>query len=161
MTATTPGAAIAALSDTDAIRVLAAVADYQAALPDPAELAALDTGLREALTDGTGLAGYDQPGGQDAGPGDLARAALQHLAATRPDLIPVITTTIGSPDPVLREPVTLTAGVLVILALQTEIKLSRDTRGHWAFTVHKHPARESTLGQVISKLLAAYLPGRK
>jgi hypothetical protein len=163
MTATTPGAAIAALSDPDAIRVLAAVADYQARLPDPAELAVLDTGLREALTDGTGLGGYGEPGGldQEAGSGDLARAALQHLAGTQPGLIPVITGAIGSPGPVLREPVTLAAGVLVILALQTEVKLSRDSRGRWAFTVHKHPARESTLGQVISKLLAAYLPGRR
>jgi hypothetical protein len=141
--------------------VLAAVADYQAPLPDPAQLAALDAGLREALTDSTGLAGYAQAGDRDAGPGDLARAALQYLAGARPDLVPVITGAIGSPGPVVREPVTLAAGVLVVLALQTEVKLTRDARGRWAFTVHKHPARESTLGQVISKLLAAYLPGRR
>jgi hypothetical protein len=161
MTATTPGAAIAALSDRDAIRVLAAVTDYQAPLPDPAQLAALDTGLREALATGTSLASYAEADSQDAGPGDLARAALQHLAATRPSLAPVITGVIDSPGPSVREPVTLAAGVLVILALQTEVKLSRDSRGRWAFSVHKHPARESTLGQVISKLLAAYLPGRR
>jgi len=161
VTATTPEPAIAALSDPDAVRVLAAVADYQARLPDPAELAALDVGLREALTDGAGLGGYTLAENQDTGPGELARAGLQHLAATRPDLVPVITSEIGSPGPALREPVTLAAGVLVVLALQTEVKLTRDTRGHWSFTVHKHPARESSLGQVISKLLAAYLPGRK
>ncbi len=44
--------------------------------------------------------------------------------------------------------------------LQTEVKLTRDAQGRWTFTVHKHPVRDSTLGQVISKLLA-YLPGSK
>jgi hypothetical protein len=161
MTPTTPAAAVAALSDLDAVRVLAAVADYQAALPDPAELAVLDAGLREALTGGAGLAGYAPAEDPETGPGDLARAVLKYLAATRPELVPVITSTIASPGPAVREPVTLAAGVLVVLALQTEVKLSRDTRGRWAFTIHKHPARESTLGQVISKLLAAYLPGRR
>jgi hypothetical protein len=162
MTATTPAAAVAALPDADAVRVLAAVADYQARIPDPAELTALDSGLREALaTGGAGLAGYSPVEDPDIGPGDLARTALKYLAATRPELVPVITGAIGSPGPALREPVTVAAGVLLVLALQTEVKLSRDSRGRWAFTIHKHPARESALGQVISKLLAAYLPGRR
>ena len=68
---------------------------------------------------------------------------------------------IDLPDRALRDPVTLTAGALVILALQTEVKLTRNTHGHWTFTLHKHPVRDSTLGKVISKLLSAYLPGGK
>jgi len=40
----------------------------------------------------------------------------------------------------------------------TEVKLIRTAKGRWPFTVHMHPAHDSTPGQVISKLLA-YLPG--
>jgi len=50
---------------------------------------------------------------------------------------------------------------LVVLTLQTEVKLSRNTQGRWTFTSHNHPMRDSTLAQVISKLLATYLPGSK
>jgi hypothetical protein len=83
-----------------------------------------------------------------------------HLAATRPGLVPVITRAIDDPGYSVRDPVTLTVGALVVLALQTEVKLARNTQGRWTFTVHKHPMRDSTLGHVISKLLA-YLPGPK
>lgn len=151
--------AIAALTDDEAIRVLADTVDYQNRLPDPGQLRALNTGLREAITDDNGLAGYAQPG-ITAEAGDLARATLLHLAATRPDLVPVITRAIEDPGSAVREPVSLTVGVLVVLALQTEVKLARNAQGRWTFTVHKHPMRDSTLGQVISKLLA-YLPGSK
>ncbi len=41
---------IAALTGEEAIRVLADTADYQNPLPDPAELRALETGLRDATT---------------------------------------------------------------------------------------------------------------
>ena len=151
--------AIAALTGEEAIRVLADTADYQTRLPDPAQLRALETGLREATTDDTELTDYAQPGAT-ADAGDLARATLLHLAATRPDLVPVITRAIDDPGSAVREPVSLTVGALVVLALQTEVKLTRNTQGRWTFTVHKHPMRDSTLGQVISKLLA-YLPGSK
>ena len=77
---------IAALTGEEAIRVLADTADYQNRLPDPAQLRALQTGLREATADDTGLGGYAQPG-TTADAGDLARATLLHLAATRPDLL--------------------------------------------------------------------------
>jgi len=151
--------AIAALTGEEAVRVLADTADYQDRLPDPARLRALETGLREAAADDAGLAGYARPGAT-ADAGDLARATLLHLAATRPDLVPVITRAIEDPGYAVREPVSLAVGALVVLALQTEVKLTRNTQGRWTFSVHKHPMRDSTLGQVISKLLA-YLPGSK
>jgi hypothetical protein len=151
--------AIAALTGTEAIRVLADTADYQNRLPDPAELRAIETGLRDAATGDTELTGYAQPGAT-ADAGDLARATLVHLAATRPDLGPVISRAIEDPGYAVRDPVTITVGALVVMALQTEVKLTRNAQGRWTFTVHKHPMRDSTLGQVISKLLA-YLPGNK
>ena len=151
--------AIAALTGEEAIRVLADTADYQNRLPDPAQLRALETGLRDAAASESGLAGYARPG-ITADAGDLARATLLHLAATRSNLVPVITRPIDDPGSAVREPVSLTVGALVVLALQTEVKLTRNAQGRWTFTVYKHPMRDSTLGQVISKLLA-YLPGSK
>lgn len=148
---------IAALTGDEALRVLADTADHEQRLPDPAQLRALETGLEEATAGDAGLADYARPG-TTTDAGDLARAALLHLAVTRPDLVPVITRAIDDPGNAVRDPVSLTVGALVVLALQTEVKLTRNTQGRWTFTVHKHPARDSTLGQVISKLLA-YLPG--
>lgn len=150
---------IAALTDEEAIRVLADTADYDKPLPDPAELRGLEAGLREATANDAGLADYAQPG-TTTDAGDLARATLLHLAATRPDLVPVITRAIEDPGSGVREPISVTVGALVVVALQTEVKLSRNAQGRWTFSVHKHPMRDSTLGQVISKLLA-YLPGSK
>ena len=53
----------------------------------------------------------------------------------------------------------LFVGALVVLALQTEVKLTRDSQGKWSFTVHKRALRDSTLGQVITKLISTYFPG--
>jgi hypothetical protein len=150
---------IAALTGEEAIRVLADTADYQDRLPDPAQMRALEIGLRDATADDAELTEYAQPGAT-ADAGDLARAVLLHLTTTRPDLVPVITQVIDDPGYAVREPVSLTVGALVVLALQTEVKLARNAQGRWTFTLHKHPMRDSTLGQVISKLLA-YLPGSK
>jgi hypothetical protein len=150
-------ATIDALTDQQAIRVLALTLDHDAPLPDPATLRDLDAGLRQALTAGTDLADYAEPGCQQASPGDLARATLRYLAA-QPALIPVITQATTMADDTTRDP-TLLVGALVVLALQTEIKLTRNEQGKWALTIHKRAAKGSTLGQVIGKLLAAYWPG--
>jgi len=152
-------AAIEALSGDQAARVLALTVDHGAPLPDPARLRALDSGLRDALAgDGAGLAGYAAPAGQAADPGELARATLVYLAAARPGLVPVIGQAVALADDSTREPA-LFVGALVVLALQTEVKLTRDSQGKWSFTVHKRPVRDSTLGQVITKLISAYFPG--
>jgi hypothetical protein len=159
----TPGIAevIAALDGPDAIRVLADTADHEHRLPGPAQLRAIEAGLRDALTAGqSGLADY-AGSGEVGDLGDLARTALLHLAATRPGLVPVITRAISLPARDVRDPVTLAVGAVVVLALQTEVKLTRDTSGKWSFTLRKHPLKDSTLGQVITRLLAAYLPGGK
>ena len=157
---TTIADTIAALDGQQAIRVLALTLDHTAPLPDPTGLRALDAGLREALTTDTGLTGYEQADGGPTDPGDLARAVLLHLAATQPALAPVIIQATTPDAGATRfEPATLALGALVILALQTEVKLTRNTKGKWALNLHKHPMRDSTLAQVISKLLALYKPG--
>jgi hypothetical protein len=151
---------IGALTGEQAIRVLALSADHEASLPDPAYLSTMESGLRDAIDNDTELASYAEPGDQPANPGDLAKVTLLYLADARPELVPVITQAIERPDDGTRfEPVTLAVGALVVLALQTEVKLTRSPQGRWAFTFHKHHMRDSTLGQVISKLIATVLPG--
>jgi len=149
---------IQALADDQAVRVLALTVDHAAPLPDPAQLRTLDTGLRDALTEDTELAQYASPGGQVADPGELAKSTLLYLATSRPGLVPVITRAVQLDDESTREP-TLFVGALVVLALQTEVKLTRDSQGKWSFTVHKRALRDSTLGQVITKLISTYFPG--
>jgi hypothetical protein len=152
-------ATIAALDDVTAVRVLADTADYQTQLPDPAQLRTMETGLREALTTDPTLTGYNEAGAS-ADAGELARATLQHLATSRPDLASVITRAIEDPAHQTRDPVTLTVAALVVIALQTEVKLTRNSQGRWTFTVHKHPMRDSALGQVIAKLLGYFTGGQ-
>jgi hypothetical protein len=149
---------IQALPGDQAVRVLALTVDHAAPLPDPAQLRTLDTGLRDALTEDTELAQYTSPGGEAAEPSELAKSTLLYLATSRPDLVPVITRAVQLDDESTREP-TLFVGALVVLALQTEVKLTRDSQGKWSFTVHKRALRDSTLGQVITKLISTYFPG--
>lgn len=151
-------ATIGALTGDQAARVLALTVDHAAPLPDPAQLRTLDSGLRDALTDDTDLAAYTSPAGQAADPGELAKTTLLYLAAARPDLVPVITRATELAGDSTREPA-LFVGALVVLALQTEVKLTRNAEGKWSFTVHKRPLRDSTLGQVIAKLISTYFPG--
>lgn len=54
------------------------------------------------------------------------------------------------------EPATLALGGLVLLALQTEIKVERNTTGEWRFRLHKKAMRDSTLGRLLGQLLAFY-----
>ncbi len=51
---------------------------------------------------------------------------------------------------------TLALGGLVLIALQTEITIDRNTAGQWQFRLHKKAMRDSALGQLLGKLLALY-----
>ena len=53
------------------------------------------------------------------------------------------------------DPLTLAVGGLVILALQTEVTLERDKAGRWRFRMRKQPMKDSTLGSLLGKLVAA------
>jgi hypothetical protein len=148
---TTPLPDVAGLPDSHAIRLLTLVADHTTALPDPTQLRRIDTRLREAAALDQQP---DQPG--SASPvtaGDLARATLLYLA-TSPQHQRVVARVATIPAEATRlEPATLTIGALVVLALQTEIKLSRDQHGHWKLNIHKQAMRDSTLANLITKLL--------
>ncbi|MGH3853028.1 MAG: hypothetical protein ACRDR6_05930 [Pseudonocardiaceae bacterium] len=154
----TSPATLDALTDLQAIRVLALVVDHHAPLPDPARLRELGTAFAHAADD-PDLRPYQRPDTSPPSDGDLGRATLTHLAATRPELASVIDRAVRLAEDSTRfEPATLAVGGLVLLALQTEIKVERSTAGEWQSRLRKKALRDSTLGQ----LLALYTnPPRK
>jgi hypothetical protein len=152
----TSAATIDPLTDHQAIRVLALVVDQQAPLPDPTRLRELQTALSHAV-DNPDLQPHLQADTPSPTEGDLARTTLTYLAATRPKLVPVIDHAVRLAEDTTRfEPAALALGGLVLIALQTEIKIDRNTAGQWQFRLHKKAMRDSTLGQLLGKLLALY-----
>jgi len=147
-------ATIDALTDLQAIRVLALVVDHHAPLPDPTRLRELDTAFAHAADD-PDLRPYLRPGAPPPSHGDLARATLTHLSATRPELTLAIDRAVRLADDTTRfEPATLAVGGLVLLALQTEVEVKRNTAGKWQFRLHKKALHDSTLGRLLGQLLA-------
>lgn len=152
----TSPASLDALTDPQVVRVLALVVDHHSPLPDPARLRELDATLADAAKD-PDLQPYQRPGTPPPSDGDLARATLAHLAATRPELTPVIDRGVRLAEDTTRfEPATLAVGGLVLLALQTEVKIERNAAGRWQFRLHKKAMRDSTLGRLLGQLLAPY-----
>ncbi|MFN2497432.1 MAG: hypothetical protein ABR608_16260 [Pseudonocardiaceae bacterium] len=150
----TTAAAIDALTDPQAVRVLALVVDHHAPLPDPFQLRELDAALVRAA-DHPDLRPYLRPGTPPPGKGDLARATLTHLAATHPDRAAVVDRAVRLADYNTRfEPATLAVGGLVVLALQTDVRIERNPAGEWQFTLHKKAMHDSTLGRLLGQLLA-------
>ena len=88
-------ATIAALDDATAVRVLADIADYQARLPDPAQLRAWKPGLHEATT-APALAGYTRPAapaGAGSWPGPPCSTWPTRPVITDPSSLSATTTT--------------------------------------------------------------------
>ena len=147
---------IATLSDRDAIRLLALVIDHSQPLPDPAHQQQMDTRLQE-------VADHTPPEPGDTTPvtaGDLARATLHHLAET-PDTAAVIARAAAIPPGHDRlDPATVSIGALALLAPQTEVKLTRTPNARWTLHIHKPSMRDSTLTNLITKLINFYRPPR-
>lgn len=147
----TSAATIDALTDHQAIRVLALVVDQQVPLPDPTRLRELEAAFSQAADNDPDLRSYHRPNTTPPPEGDLARATLAHLAATRPELVPVIDHAARLAEDTTRfEPATLAFGGLVLIALQTEVKVDRNNAGQWQFRLHKKAMRDSTLGQLLA-----------
>jgi hypothetical protein len=148
-------AALEALTDQQAIRVLALVVDHQAPLPDPTRLQELQAALSHAAHNDPDLRSYHRPDTSPPTEGDLARTTLTYLAAARPDLGPVINRAMRLGEDTTRfEPATLALGGLVLLALQTEMKIDRNITGQWTIRLHKKAMKDSTLGRLLGQLLA-------
>jgi hypothetical protein len=94
---------------------------------------------------------------RSASRGDLARAALAVLAESPLADQTVIADAIGlaqRPDRSGLEVVGVLSMVGVVL--QTEVKVERDPDGKWHILLHKRPARDSTVGQLLSKLIGYF-----
>jgi hypothetical protein len=152
----TLSAQVAALSDQRAVQVLA-LAVYRDQTPPPTD-PKLEARLREAAQHADTDTVPVQPGGSD---GDLARATLSYLAQT-PDRARDVQQAINVTSDNLTErfidPVTLIIGGLILLALQTEISLDKDTKGRWRFHLKKNPMSDATLGNAIGSFIGAYTP---
>ena len=145
---------IDALTDRQAVQILALVVDQHAPLPDPFQLRELDAALARAA-DHPDLRSYLRPGTPPPSKGELARATLTHLAGTHPNLAAVVDRAVHLADYNTRfEPAMLAVGGLVVLALQTEVRVERNATGEWQFRLHKEARRDSTLGRLLGQLLA-------
>ncbi|MER7281586.1 hypothetical protein ABT369_44830 [Dactylosporangium sp. NPDC000244] len=152
MTASLPD--LTALPDTDAVRLLALVADYASALPDLAHQRRTADRLGEAAADVT--ADF----GDAVTDGDLARAALAYLATT-PEGTPALSAAAAIPAGTTRfDPTGLLVGALVVAVLQTDVDLTRDRDGRWKLHIRKHAMRDSTLAALVAKLLSYYRQNR-
>ena len=153
---------ITALPDPDAVRVLALVLEQTQGPIDQLGLERQEPELREAVTDPV-LAEFAHPGAAAPEPGELARTALLYLADTRPNLTPTINKALGvpaGPDNERIEPLTLVIGGLIVLALQTDLTVTR-TNGKLRFRLHKQAMKDSTLGTLLGKLVDAFNPGKQ
>jgi hypothetical protein len=123
----------------------------------PTRLRELEAALSQATNNDPDLRSYRRPHTAPQTEGDLARATLTHLAASHPELVPIIDHAVRLAEDTTRfEPAILALGGLVLIALQTEITIDRNTTGQWQFRLHEKAMRDSTLGRLLGKLLALY-----
>lgn len=140
------------LNDQDAITLLAHVIDHNTGLPDPAHQNTLQEQLRAAAN----AQPHTTPDRQITA-GELARQTLTYLAST-PDGATTITraaalnTTTGT----RLDPATLAIGALILLALQTELDIQRDTHGKWQIHIHKKAANDTTLTTLTAKIITYF-----
>jgi len=146
--------AIQSLSDAQAVRALR---QYVRGLGQDTDPAAAEH-LREAAAE-PALAVYLDPADHDIDDGALARAALAHLALSQPR---AVEDAIEAAETVTTyDPLTIAVGGLVIVALQTELELTRDEEGRWRLRIHKQAMRDSTLSKLLTKLIGLYRPDGK
>lgn len=148
------------LPDRQAIAVLSLVLEKQKLLPDATRLREFDKQVSVAAAE-------LEPEFRDSIPaapgqvsdGELARSTLKYLLAETPELSAVVDRAVSlsaTDDGTRFEPATLAVGALVIIALQTDVKVERNTAGKWRFAVHKKAMSDSALGGLLSKLIAWY-----
>jgi len=146
------------LPDQQAIAVLALVLERQKLLPDATRLRELDAQVSAAAAESDIAQGVPAVT-ESVSDGELARSTLSYLLAETPALSSVIdrAITLSATDDGTRfEPVTMAVGALVVLALQTDVKLERNTAGKWRLAVHKKAMSDSALGAVLTRLIASY-----
>jgi hypothetical protein len=152
---------IGSLSDAQIMRVLGLVLRQVIGMPDPARLGEIEEHLHEAAADPT-LTRYLDRSGEPTSEAALARAALIHLATSDSHHADLIRQAADTTDAATRyDPVSIAVGGLVLLSLQTEVELTHTEQGHWRLRIHKQPMRDSTLGQLLARLISLYGHGGK
>ncbi|MEU6126693.1 hypothetical protein [Streptomyces sp. NPDC047123] len=146
---------IEALPDEAAVRALAAVVEEQGLL-DAARQHDWDRAELAGMLDAADVAAYAEPGHGTASEGDLARAVLVYAASRDADLARTVDEAVDyARSPSERfDPVSLLVPVLVIVLLQTEVVVKRDTRGKWSLTIRKAAMKDAALGRVFTALLS-------
>jgi hypothetical protein len=148
---------ISSLSDNQAILALKIVIDHDR-LPVPADdWDGAESYITEAII-ASGLDTYAPSVDTRCSDGDLACITLQYRAESSEEAAEVISNAI---EYVKRpgerfDPVTLALGGLVLAILQTDLKLKRDSKGHWTFELHKKPMKDSTLAKVITAFISRF-----
>ncbi|MFD0417028.1 hypothetical protein [Streptomyces sp. NPDC127108] len=152
---------IRALSDEAAVRALTALVEERGLLPDAKKCPWNDAELRDAL-DAADVAAYASVEQADATEGELARAALEYAADLGDGEARTVSEAVDfAQEPNVRfDPVALSVTVLVVVLLQTEVVVKRDTRGRWALTIHKRAMRDAALGRVFTALLSRLSGGK-
>ncbi len=142
---------IGGLGDERAVQVLRLVLERQGVLPDAADLRASQEHLTEALADARDRGLADPVRATD---GDLARAALEHLAAQSQDNRDLVARAAAlSAGEVEREPVTLAVGALVLLVFRTELRLEHNPGQGWKFQLRTRPLSDSAVARILGQLL--------
>lgn len=143
------------LSDEAAVRALTALVEERGLLPEARQRAWSEAELKETL-DAADVVAYASPEQPEATDGELARAVLEYTAGLRDDLAGLVGEAVDyAQSPMVRlEPVALSVTVLVVVLLQTEVVVKRDTRGRWSLTIHKRAMRDAALGRVFTALLS-------
>jgi hypothetical protein len=150
---------IANLDDSQAIEVLTLVADHEypgSLTSGAAEWADVEPRLREALADPE-LEPFVATATTFVGDGGLARATLAYAAtsATLAEVVDKAIDYVEGPRERLAVPV-VAVGVLVLVLLQTEVKLERQSNGRWRFLFHKKPLSDAALARVLTTLISRF-----
>ena len=150
---------ITALPDHDALTALVMVLRHQRAPLDPFSQHQQQARLRQALTQPEITTAV--PAVTDATQGDLARAALTHLADTDQATRELISHALGiahhDPD-TQRDPLLLLgAGALVLWVFRADIELTHQPGKGWTFHFKTHGLSDSTITKLLGQLLGTYL----
>ncbi|MGW5861452.1 hypothetical protein ACWFRJ_04645 [Streptomyces sp. NPDC055239] len=149
------------LSDEAAVQALTAVVEERGLLPDARQSTWDGAELGNAL-DPVDVETYLRPGQPVVSEGELARAALEYAASLSDDLAQTVGEAVEyAQSPMQRlDPVSLSVTVLVVVLLQTEVVVKRDTRGRWSLAIHKRAMRDAALGRVFTALLSRITGGK-
>jgi len=148
------------LTDSQAIEALALVADYEypgSSASAAAEWADAEPHLHEALADPE-LKPFASQIPNPISDGDLARATLAYVVGARANMAEVVERAINyveGPRERLALPV-VGVGMLVLIILQSEVKLERQSNGRWRFLFHKRPLSDAALARILTTLISRF-----